>query len=297
MGEEAINKILLELQNTKTELKKTIKDSETRILEELETKVKKLEEENAFLREAIQNYEIKSKKKNIIVFGVKKEAVRNVSKLCEDLNQVLETNICERDINDVYSMGKGENCPIKIEFISFLRKKHVLANLKKLKGTKIGISDDMTKNQQEELKKLRKHLKIVREQQPEESSYIRGFKLYIGYVGYTAKQLDDGEYIILEKRSNSAPATPMIDRDLDEVFDVHTHQQLKENKVKKIDPNENPAEGNRDIIINQKKTAHNSASNQGTPKSTSNKKAPAVGIKRKTSSSDANRAMTRSTKN
>lgn len=234
--EETLSRILKEIENTKKELKNKIEESEKHILNELQTKIKNLETENHCLRRTIEDLEIKNRKNNIILFGLQKEIVKDIPKLCQKLNELLNIRLTESEINDAYCLGKTENPPIKVELISQLKKKQIIQNTKSLKGTNIYISNDLTKNQQQELKILKRHLHILREEEPETNSYIRGNKLFIDYKGYTTTQLEDGIYKLKSKRrNNSAPASPTVRRNQeDDIFTTiqqETFDQISREKT------------------------------------------------------------------
>ncbi|KAG5897685.1 hypothetical protein JTB14_011495 [Gonioctena quinquepunctata] len=99
-------------------------------------------------------------------------------------------------------MGNHLNCPVKIEFVSNLLKKHVLENGKKLKVTNISISH-------EDLKILKKHLHLHR-QDDTKRSYIRGNKLIVNGKHYSVEQLVEiDQHKEEENNTKSAPATPI----------------------------------------------------------------------------------------
>lgn len=239
--EDSIHRILKELENTKRELKSIIEASEFRILNELTTKIKQLEVENACLKKTIENLEIKNRKNNIVLFGFPKDAIKDLPKICQDLSKILKIKLTESDISDVYCLGSKENCPIKLELVTQLKKKQILANTKNLKGTKIFLTQDLTKQQQVELKILKEHLKIVREEEPEKNSYIRGNKLFIDYKGYSCKELEEEANVTkTERRVNSAPPTPSIRKNLeDDVFApvIATAEVEKTDKITVINTN------------------------------------------------------------
>lgn len=173
------------------------------------------------------------------MFGYEKEVTKDIPKLCQELSKVLKLQIAEKDISDAYCLGNHEGCPIKLELVTYFKKVDILKNGRNLKGTGIFVKPDLTKKQQEEQKILKKHLKIIRQEEPEQNSYIRANKLYIDYKGYTSKELEEGAYVIKPKRlTQSAPPTPTINQlQEDEVFtndkinktNNQTKRQIEEN--------------------------------------------------------------------
>lgn len=196
---------------TRRDLKCFIDASEARTLltlEELRQKLKKLEEENSELREKLEVLEKDTKKKNIVVFGLgNSREETSTGSLCQHLNKALGTSLEAGDISNYYFLGKSKNNPIKIEFVSQVTKTLLFKKVKKLKGTKISISNDLTKEQQRERKILIQYLKKER-QIPENKSYIRGNKLYINDIPYTVNDLLNSQQVRTEK-ANSAPSTPV----------------------------------------------------------------------------------------
>lgn len=182
---------------------------ETRLLlklEEYKAQIKKLEEENNEIREKLELVSRQEKKKNLIIFGLKN--IDTIPKyICEQLNQYLEINITEKDISDVYKLGKNDNSPIKIEFVSYLTKKLILQNCYKLKGKNLNIAHDQTPQQRANSKVLRKHL-LLAKQEGHEKCFIKNEKLYVGGEVYSVEELWRSETV--SRRSNSAPSSPII---------------------------------------------------------------------------------------
>lgn len=99
-----------------------------------------------------------------------------VAFICDTMKDLLEVDLVLSDISDIYSLGRSEKSPIKLELVSHLKKRDILQNSKELKGSKIYISNDLTKKQREECKLLRKHL-IRARIDTTDLCYIRGNKL------------------------------------------------------------------------------------------------------------------------
>lgn len=200
----------------KNELKNAIEASEARVLLKLETvnkKVTKLEKENKQLKDKIEILERQHKRNNIIIFGINKPAHEiSAEYICHEINSLLEINLVEEDISDVYPLGRTANRPIKVELLSQLKKKSIIRNCNKLKGKNVSIAHDLTLAQREEAKILRKHLLVARETE-ENRCYIKGNKLIINNIPYTTRdleQLQEVEEHTSKKETNSAPPTPNI---------------------------------------------------------------------------------------
>ncbi|CAG9834630.1 unnamed protein product [Diabrotica balteata] len=126
--------------------------------------------------------------------------------------------------------------------------------LKNLKGTSINIAQDLTREQQEEHKILRKHLLLAR-QDINNTCFIKNHKLYINEDSYTAADLQQESNTELENRTiSSDPGTPILRQEKsritkktnliteedkteeEQVQGLQTEQKLKEGNIK-INPN------------------------------------------------------------
>ncbi|CAH1108192.1 unnamed protein product [Psylliodes chrysocephalus] len=98
-----------ELIRTRIDLKNSIEASETRLQLNFQFCKKQLEElgkENAHLKAKVEQLEIENKKKNIIVFGLNKTpSERGVLYFCNKIKQLMNIDIEERDISNIYSLG------------------------------------------------------------------------------------------------------------------------------------------------------------------------------------------------
>ncbi|KAJ8962756.1 hypothetical protein NQ318_001154 [Aromia moschata] len=128
--------------------------------------------------------------------------------ICDELKKEIDINLNISDFNNVYPLGKQENSPLKIEFLSYLKKTTVLKNAKKLKGKKLSIANDLTQKQRIENKLLRKHLYLAKEDK-NKNCYIKNNKLYVNGEAYSTEQLQIIENIDDDPvKSNSEPGTP-----------------------------------------------------------------------------------------
>lgn len=184
-------KVLLEeIKKTRNELKNYIEASETKILMKIETlneKIKNIEKESEFIKNKIEYLERGLKRNSILVYGLDLNENLTAEIICEKLSHLLEINVIPEDINDFYTLNIP-NKPLKLDLISNLTKKSIFSNCRKLKGTNISITNDLTYQQRQDQKILRQYLKKSRED-TETKSYIRGEKLYIGNNVYTAETL------------------------------------------------------------------------------------------------------------
>lgn len=214
--DEITNKQLYEeIVKNKTELRQVIEASETRVLlklESLNNKIKKLEKENQQFKNKIEYLERENRKNNLVIFGLHKNNKEvSVAFICEKIKDLLGVHLLPSDINNLYTLGSAENSPVKLELISYLKKTEIFQNCKKLKGTKIYFSNDLTENQRNEYKILREHLKQAKAN-TKDRCYIKGNKLFVNNIVYTAEDLHHEEEPIPKNRS--APLTPVQSYDV-----------------------------------------------------------------------------------
>lgn len=185
----SIEDLYEELVKTRAELKDCMALCEKKILSKIDPLQKRLEEvelENRHLRQRLENVERESKRNNIILFGLKKEpADITVSLVVNTLGDLLGAQISEIDLADVHPIGREVNCPVKVKFVSYLKKRSIISRAHKLKGTDVVV--DLTREQRDNIKVLRKHLAEAK--QKPTTSNIKGEKLYIGDRFYTVDEL------------------------------------------------------------------------------------------------------------
>lgn len=99
------------------------------------------------------------------------------AKISKTLTNITGVQITSEHINDAYPLGKLENAPVKVEFLSYSNKLAILQNCSKLKGSSISISYYYTELQRKTQKTLRRHLNAVRANN--HHSYIKGERLFV----------------------------------------------------------------------------------------------------------------------
>lgn len=203
MPEITIQQIYDEIIKNRGEIKNKIESSEKKLLlivEEFTKKLKEVETENLLLKEQIENISRENKKNNIIIFGLTQKNTDVTGKyICQKLKDLLAVDLNESDLNDFYSLGKNINSPIKVELISYLKKKTILENCHKLKGTNITITHDQTLKERADNKVLRKHLYEAK-QNKGNTCFIKKNKLHINETSYTVDDLRELEN--REQRAN-----------------------------------------------------------------------------------------------
>lgn len=191
MNEEAVERILQEMQKNKDELKSAILSSEKRLLfqiENLKSRVDTLEQENKHLKNKLDSLEKNSKANNILLFGLDVEPKQITTDfVVEKLNVLLNVNVEKSHINNISCLGKSRNCPVKVEFISRLEKTEIFRRVKILKGSGVYIENDLTAAQLEEKKILRRHLLVGKENK--KICFIKGNKLVIDGTELSVPQL------------------------------------------------------------------------------------------------------------
>lgn len=213
-----ISKILDEIKLIKQdlqEIKKGLSNSESIITDRIDNISRRIEQHENTVTERIEQIEKKQKKNNVVIFGLETNnySVPELVKLVLSLfKERLNISVDERDLNNVYALGRSHKKPIAVEFISFLKKIEILKSTNKLKGSSIYINNDQTKTEQRINKILRKQLKLAKTVDPK--AYIRGAKLHSGGEVYCVDDFpeDMQEPIVnpnVGLKSNSAPGTPI----------------------------------------------------------------------------------------
>lgn len=215
-------------ENTKT-LNNTLNDKTAEIRSELKTqigevkeeidlavsalqnKISSLENQSSKLKKRVLQLERKTRKNNIIIFGVSAEEAFLWETVIGIFKNTLQIEILESDINDLYRIGKPNDNnirPITVEFISYQKKLLVLKNSKKLKGTNIFIAKDLCWEDQEANKVLTIYKNEARRKG--DIAYIKGQSLIVNNVPYTIKQLKENEINFNSpiRKADSAPPTP-----------------------------------------------------------------------------------------
>lgn len=230
-GEEnvTLHDLLKEIKDTKNEVKNCISDTEIRLLLEIKTlknKYEALERENENLKDRLERTEQWCNKNNIVIFGIHKSSVITADFICEEIGKLLDVEIDRKDINDCYKLGKEENSPIKVEFISHQCKKSIFRNIKKLKGTEISIANDLTLRQRQDFRKLKSFLRTAR-LESSEISYVKGNKLIIGKESFTLEELEK----LNRKVTNSTPNTPTTNYNSEKSKETEQNTSTTEGKA------------------------------------------------------------------
>lgn len=163
-------------------------------VESLSTELKEATREIESLKQKCNILERKLKENNIVIFGINTEETENITQTTIGiLNENFETNIREEHINKIHKLGKAATAPILVQFISYQKKRQLFDSkkLNKLREKGLSISDDLLKEDREELKLLKYHLKNARLQNHE--AKIKGLKLFINGKPYSLQELKELE--------------------------------------------------------------------------------------------------------
>lgn len=235
-------------------INKEVSELKQKFEEELNKKALEWESKYKNLQNKYEKLEKELKKNNIIIFGLDTPAIHLEKFIIDSLNQLLDISLTLSDLNNVYTIGKqSKKKPVIVKFVSYLKKREVLRNIKKLKGSNVSIAEELTLEERKESKILAQHLKKARSKKL--NAFIKNKILFVNGQKYTAEQLaeeeedtDSEEEISnnstenLEKtKPNSAPSTPNTSKysqqereQVDEVFATGKEIEIKKNKVAKV---------------------------------------------------------------
>ena len=218
--QELLYKLLIQANNKQTEeLKAEFQQNIATLIEKIENNNKEIQE----LKKRCVYLERKNRKNNVLIFGTQKIPKVDLFKTTVDLiYDLLGIRIKEEEINNIYTVGKSQNPPIVLEFVSFLKKNSLFHDKEKLKNLKqhgITITNDLCFEDREEQKTLRNHLKEARAQNYEAT--IKNYKLYINNEPYTVEDLKK-----IEKQTD-------IDTNSEETID---DTEKKEQKTEGLTP-------------------------------------------------------------
>lgn len=257
------NKLFEEIKKNRTDLKHCIEASEIRILlkiEEINERVKSLEKENERLNKKVEYLEREVKRNSILIYGLDLEEDYTIDHVCTKIANILEIPLSSLDINDFTILNVPKH-PLKINLISNIKKKEIFKNCKKLKGTNIGISNDLTYNQRQDYKILKEHLKVAREQK-EQKSFIRNNKLYVGNDEYTVEAL--------KKLTNSKPVATSEPSTPTQQYISHEDnnryaEQVQQEALKQEDTTQTPRtrNSNKKNVVKPQITSKNTSKNTG----------------------------------
>lgn len=231
MGDVTLDNIKALLEEQTSTIRHDVKKTVAEITEKLGQRDAKITR----LHEKYLSLEWRNRKNNVIVFGLQGGSTDIIQHTLDKINHLLGLNLEKRDVNNVYRLGRNENSPIKIEFISFLRKLELFKNkerLKLLKGEHISITNDLCEEDRGVHKVLVEHLKEAR--RDNKRARIRGNKLQIENVWYTAKDLgmkDSSLETTSDSYESSSEESETEDRDSKITEGSTEHKYREQNKT------------------------------------------------------------------
>ncbi|CAH0558770.1 unnamed protein product [Brassicogethes aeneus] len=99
----------------------------------------------------------------IIIHGIVEEKHENVMEVIINIiNTKFELNLNKNDISECYRLGKKtsqkHHRPVIVAFVNKWKRNHVYVNKRKLKGSKVVVSEVLNKSQQELFKCVKEHI-------------------------------------------------------------------------------------------------------------------------------------------
>lgn len=200
------------------DIKRDLAEHRLRVLE-LEEKVGELVSENSRLKERVKYSEEAAKRNQVVVFGLEERTEDSLeNRIIDTFTNILLVNIKPQDLDNIYRIGtksEGRHRPVVVRFVRYFVKRQILQNLKKLKGTGITVTNDLTIEQQQNQKLLYKYFKIAKSKNFE--AKISKNYLIVNENTFSVTDLKQAsaesftDFFINKKQlfpSNSAPATP-----------------------------------------------------------------------------------------
>lgn len=199
-------KLLNNLISSNEEIKKQNSEIKNEILnlkKEYNKEIDNLKSENSYLKTELNNIKIrtlknerKSKKYNVIVYGIKEnngsDELEDINTILELINTKLDIDCKFHDIRDLYRIGNSNQNlknprPLLVEFIHYKLLQNILENQAYLKSSGISISKDYTPEDYQDRKLLHKYLKLARLNHQE--AHIKKNQLYVNNKQFTAEGL------------------------------------------------------------------------------------------------------------
>lgn len=230
--------ILDEIIKCRKDLKNAIAASEANLLlkiEELHFKNQQIQKENEALKDEIEQLKRYSKRNGIVISGLNVNEELEIQQICNEINALLGVDISPNQIDDFYRLGKGKKSPIKVILVNFWKKREILKNCFKLKGSSIYINPDLTKQQLDDKNVLITHYKIAKDDKVKDC-YIKRNKLYADGSIYTVedlRQIDANKNQSFTKAS-SAPQTPVpnqVEKKVEEILESTTQGNIEKTGI------------------------------------------------------------------
>jgi hypothetical protein len=170
-------RVLTQISEVKAEVN-TLKQAIDTVKVELFSKVTLLEKQLISVKIELERAQAELRKRNLLVEGIPEktnESWKETEQLIEQLFNQLGLTVNPM-VDDCFRIGKyapGKVRPILIKLVKLKDKKMIMGNRKRLKGTKIYVNDDLSKDQRTKNAVLRKKEKELRKDHPTAKIYTR----------------------------------------------------------------------------------------------------------------------------
>lgn len=212
-------------------------------VETVKTKVHYLEEENKELKNLLSKIEKKTVANNLIFYGILEDPEDLPENLEEKIRELvvnkLKVSLEKTEINNIFRLGKRSNHtrPILLSLTTYLKKREILKNCSKLKGSKIFVSEELLKEELKERKILLEGLKEARNNS--QKANIKGNKLIVedkiysvAEVKNTLRNPKDDFSNISTRETSSEPPTPSPKKyEIEEEIIIPTQPSQVETKL------------------------------------------------------------------
>lgn len=201
------------------------------LISEVKTQNAELKLKNDKLEKRVITLERQLRENNLLLFNIKEDDNVTLKDLITDfLNRTVNVKLDSRDVVNIYRLGKGREDsdrirPIILKLSNNFKKREILSNVKRLKGTGVGVSEDLPEEEREGRKLVYENYRSAK--QRGYSAKLIGNKVVINGQIYTSSQLTKtgttkGEEHILasenqQGKSVSAPTSPVFLHDADGV--------------------------------------------------------------------------------
>ena len=176
-----IESVKKELAETRANFKKDIEDLNAKVESDIAEMRQERDEEIRKLREHIERIEFHQRKYNLLFFGLKFKAGEEETALRDMCETKLEVVLDDTALINVHKIG--EKGGMIARFARWGDRQAVLRSSKKLKGTGIGISTDLTASLQKKRAELLAQRKTLKES------------------GHIVRMIERGMDVILQKKS------------------------------------------------------------------------------------------------
>lgn len=125
-----------------------------------------LKEENELLAKKVALLEKKIRRNNIAVFGLKRDENNLLDSWIGQLSSLLKIDIALSDLSQVFQPKNSPQAPVVFELLSGFKKREIFDrirdNLDSLKAAKVFVTNDLSREEQEVLKALKKKRALAR---------------------------------------------------------------------------------------------------------------------------------------